>query len=634
MIPEAAPHFLWTFVLRYIAHQLNLWPLVSQPEVSSTLLWTGQVGDVSVFRVWGSTALVRDPTADKLSPLTVRCVFLGFPTDAPDWPFYHPATRRILFSRDVTFDESVCYYRLYPHRCSPVPFPPLFLVPSPPQVDPLHPPGPAPSGVSHITPLPSVVPLELSSDSSGPEGGDPAADDTLASRRSPCLETPPGFPPRLSSPPLQPGVVDSGGPGAVGGGDARGTVFGGADSRGAGFGGADSRGVGGPLVGGVEGTAARGSWGSGGAEGPLVGGVEGLTTGGSGAALKPLPQRPLFWEQHPSLLPLPGVAAVGSEGAVSGGSTAGGTGAGAGGAGARAGGAGARAGGAGAGGAGAGGDGAGARGAGAGGTGAKAGGAVSAGAGPPGAGGAPGTGSPVVRAGGAGSGANCHGYYSSSTVSADSLHPSPLVLTTAMALPIDGVAANDEPVDIEVEIACTSLDLLLCLLSKASNPQHSNNLTDTTPTAIPTITSAPPDSIEAPVIDTRTPRTHLTETVPMTVHFSPSTPAEASPPSPIIPPPFQPPDPADASPASRPNPAASQPCAPVVASPASHLDPPATHPTVNGSCCWHRPRLGGADLGVGYEECSRPATVGELVDGPGRPAQGPLQGRQLWEGNK
>ncbi|CAI7849163.1 unnamed protein product [Closterium sp. NIES-53] len=41
---------------------------------------------------------------------------------------------------------------------------------------------------------------------------------------------------------------------------------------------------------------------------------------------------------------------------------------------------------------------------------------------------------------------------------------------------------------------------------------------------------------------------------------------------------------------------------------------------------------GGADLGVGCEECSRPATVGELVDGPGRPAQGPLQGRRLWEG--
>ncbi|CAI7850195.1 unnamed protein product [Closterium sp. NIES-53] len=57
---------------------------------------------------------------------------------------------------------------------------------------------------------------------------------------------------------------------------------------------------------------------------------------------------------------------------------------------------------------------------------------------------------------------------------------------------------------------------------------------------------------------------------------------------------------------------------------------------VNGSCCWPRPRLGGADLRVGCKECSRPATVSELVDGPGRPAQGPLQGRrtlggrQLW----
>ncbi|CAI7878447.1 unnamed protein product [Closterium sp. NIES-53] len=54
--------------------------------------------------------------------------------------------------------------------------------------------------------------------------------------------------------------------------------------------------------------------------------------------------------------------------------------------------------------------------------------------------------------------------------------------------------------------------------------------------------------------------------------------------------------------------------------------------SVNGSCCWPRPRLGRADLGVGCEECSRPATVGKMVDGPGRPAQGPLQGRRLWEG--
>ncbi|CAI7869623.1 unnamed protein product [Closterium sp. NIES-54] len=54
--------------------------------------------------------------------------------------------------------------------------------------------GPAPSGVSQVDPPPSVEPLEISSESSGlDEGGDPAADATAATRRSPRLETPPGF---------------------------------------------------------------------------------------------------------------------------------------------------------------------------------------------------------------------------------------------------------------------------------------------------------------------------------------------------------------------------------------------------------------------------------------------------------
>ncbi|CAI7866323.1 unnamed protein product [Closterium sp. NIES-53] len=51
MIHAAAPHFLWPFAVRYAAHQLNLWPRVSLPETSPTRLWTGKVGDASVFRV-------------------------------------------------------------------------------------------------------------------------------------------------------------------------------------------------------------------------------------------------------------------------------------------------------------------------------------------------------------------------------------------------------------------------------------------------------------------------------------------------------------------------------------------------------------------------------------------------------
>ncbi|CAI7736204.1 unnamed protein product [Closterium sp. NIES-53] len=143
MIHAAAPHFLWPFAVQYAAHQLNLQPRVSLPETSPTLRWTGKVGDASAFRVWGSRAFVRDLSADKLSPRAVPCVFLGFPPNAPGWLFYHPTSRHVLSSQDVTFDESVPYYRLFPYRTAPLPPPPLFLAPGPPPVDPLPPQGAA-----------------------------------------------------------------------------------------------------------------------------------------------------------------------------------------------------------------------------------------------------------------------------------------------------------------------------------------------------------------------------------------------------------------------------------------------------------------------------------------------------------
>ncbi|CAI7849881.1 unnamed protein product, partial [Closterium sp. NIES-54] len=121
MIHAAAPHFLWPFAVQYAAHQINLQPRVSLPETTPTLRWTGKVCDASAFCVWGSRAFVRDTTADKLSSHAVPCVFLGFPTVAPGWQFYHPTLRLVLSSQDVTFDESVSFYRLFPYRTASPP---------------------------------------------------------------------------------------------------------------------------------------------------------------------------------------------------------------------------------------------------------------------------------------------------------------------------------------------------------------------------------------------------------------------------------------------------------------------------------------------------------------------------------
>ncbi|CAI7837531.1 unnamed protein product [Closterium sp. NIES-54] len=312
MIHAAAPHFLWTFVVRYAANQLNLQPRVSLPETSPTLRWTGKVGDASAFRVWGSRAFVRDLSADKLSPRAVPCVFLGFPPDAPGWQFYHPTSRCVLSSQDVTFDESVPYYRLFPYRTAPLPPPPLFLAPGPPPVDPLPPQGPAPSGVSQVD---VVEPVEVAVDSGAASGAEPVGAGS--------------------------GGAESGGaePGGAepGGAEPRGAESGGAEPGGAEPGGADhAAGAGGsPVAPGPEGartcgTGAVGTGGAAAAAGLGAAGASGATgagaTGGVGAGVGPAGGTAEAAGGTGAAGPA-GVDAVGAGGAAGTGAATGGTGA-------------------------------------------------------------------------------------------------------------------------------------------------------------------------------------------------------------------------------------------------------------------------------------------------------------------
>ncbi|CAI7841012.1 unnamed protein product, partial [Closterium sp. NIES-54] len=110
---------------------------------------------------------------------------------------------------DVTFDESVPFYRLFPYRIAPRPPTATLSRPRPSQVDPLPAPGPAPSGVSQVDPR-AHVPVEVTGDSG------PAASGAV-----------PGG--------AELGGAESGGAEHVepGGAASRGTASGGAASRGA-----------------------------------------------------------------------------------------------------------------------------------------------------------------------------------------------------------------------------------------------------------------------------------------------------------------------------------------------------------------------------------------------------------------
>ncbi|CAI5985456.1 unnamed protein product [Closterium sp. NIES-65] len=190
MMHAAAPHFLWPFAV---------WLAMCLRSVSR-----------------GSRAFVRDLSADKLSPRAAPCVFLGFPADAPGRQFYHPTSRRVLSSQDVTFDESVPYYRLFPYRTPSLPPPPLFLVP--------------------------VEPVEVTGDSGAAEGAKPGGADSGGAER--VGATPGG---------AEPEGATTGGA-ELGGAEPGGATTGGAEPGGTEPGGAEPGGTepGGATPGGAE----------------------------------------------------------------------------------------------------------------------------------------------------------------------------------------------------------------------------------------------------------------------------------------------------------------------------------------------------------------------------------------------
>ncbi|CAI7848201.1 unnamed protein product, partial [Closterium sp. NIES-54] len=290
MIHAAAPHFLWPFAVLYTAHQLNLWPRVSLPETSPTLRWMGEVGDASVFRVWGSCAFVRDTFADKLSPRAIPCVFLGFVPDAPGWHFYHPTSRRVLPSQDDTFDELVPFCRLFPYRSTPPPPPPLFLAPGPPPVAVAS--GAARGAASRRVASGGAEPGGAGSEGAETGGAEPGGVGTGGAEPGGAESE--GVEPRGAASEgaesggaepqhAEPGATRAGGAGAAGAAGAGGAGAAGAAGAGGAGVAAGASGVGGVAATGPGGARTRGTGaaGTGGVEGD---GVVGPSAGGAGAA--------------------------------------------------------------------------------------------------------------------------------------------------------------------------------------------------------------------------------------------------------------------------------------------------------------------------------------------------------------
>nr|GEV24977.1 zinc finger, CCHC-type [Tanacetum cinerariifolium] len=69
----------------------------------------GQASKLSYLNVWGCEVLVKRDTLtkpDKLEPISIKCIFIGYPKETIGYSFYNPPENKVLVARNVKFLEN------------------------------------------------------------------------------------------------------------------------------------------------------------------------------------------------------------------------------------------------------------------------------------------------------------------------------------------------------------------------------------------------------------------------------------------------------------------------------------------------------------------------------------------------
>ena len=101
-------HGFWQLAVEAAVHIYNRQPMRRLKWRCPITAWDGTVPDVSYFRVFGCKAYVhvqKSKREGKLDKKAVEMIFVGYEPGTKGYKFWNPATRSIVVSRDVTFDE-------------------------------------------------------------------------------------------------------------------------------------------------------------------------------------------------------------------------------------------------------------------------------------------------------------------------------------------------------------------------------------------------------------------------------------------------------------------------------------------------------------------------------------------------
>ena len=101
------PLELWAESVMTATYVLNR-SVLSSSTSTPFELWTGRKPDVSYFKVFGSLAFAHIPDAlrRKLDPKATECMMVGYCESSKAYRLWDKTKRRVIISRDVTFDET------------------------------------------------------------------------------------------------------------------------------------------------------------------------------------------------------------------------------------------------------------------------------------------------------------------------------------------------------------------------------------------------------------------------------------------------------------------------------------------------------------------------------------------------
>ena len=108
LIQAKLPQRFWVEALATAVYLHNRSPTKGVTDMTPFEAWTGVKPNVSHLRSFGCTVYAHIPKDErrKLDPKSKKCVLLGYGTETKGYRLYDPQSSRVMYSRDVKFNES------------------------------------------------------------------------------------------------------------------------------------------------------------------------------------------------------------------------------------------------------------------------------------------------------------------------------------------------------------------------------------------------------------------------------------------------------------------------------------------------------------------------------------------------